>query len=106
MPAFDGTEFTGPVGISDLPHIPGVYIITTEASGGVKILGVYDGEDMNSSAASNPKRGCWEKNRKDTEPTAFYREERDPDKRLSLIFGIMQRRFYGLVCNDPIKDDF
>ncbi len=106
MPAFDGIDFDGPMDISALPHEAGVYIITTEASGGVKILGVYEGEDANASAAGNPKKGCWEKNRKDTDPVAYFRPERDPDARQKAIWGIMQRRFYGIVCNDPLKDEF
>ena len=106
MPTFDGIDFTGPMEISELPHGPGVYIVTTYASGGVKILGAYEGDDMNLSAEKNPKRDCWIKNRKDTDPVAYCLNETDPDKRISIVYNIMQRRFYGLVCNDPIRDEF
>ncbi len=106
MPAFDGIDFRGPMEISALPHEAGVYIIATEASGGVKILGIYEGGDMCASAAENPKRGCWEKNRKDTDPVAYCRLEKDPAVRERIVLGVMQRRFYGVVCNDPIKDEF
>ena len=106
MPAFDGIMFEGPMDIAALPHSPGVYLITTEASGGVKILGAYGAEDMCQSAATNPKRACWEKNRKDTDPVAFCRVVADADARDRLSFSIMHGRFYELVCNDPIGDDF
>ena len=106
MPAFDGTDFQGPMEIDQLPAIPGVYLIVTDASGGVKILGAYEAEDCKASAASNPRRECWQKNRKDTDPAAYFREERDPVKRQELVLGIHQRRFYGLVCSEPPKDDF
>ncbi len=107
MPIFDGIEFTGPAEIDDLPNAPGAYIITTDASGGVKILGAYDGgEDMNASANSNPKKECWHKNRKDTDPVAYYVEESDPDKRIRICRGLIERRYYEMVCNDPPRDDF
>ena len=51
MPTFDKYDFTGPVEIGGLPSSPGLYLITTDASGGIKLLGVYDGgNDMRSSA--------------------------------------------------------
>ncbi|MBO6083479.1 MAG: hypothetical protein J6O90_00140 [Candidatus Methanomethylophilaceae archaeon] len=106
MPAFDGIEFTGPVPTDGLPPVPGVYLITTYASGGVKLLGVYEAEDMNASSAANPKRDCWMKNRMDTDPEAYYLEEKDPSKRADIVLGVMHRRFYNLTCNDPIRDDF
>ena len=107
MAIFDGIDFKGPVEISDLPEIPGSYIIVTDASGGIKILGAYDGgENIKASAASNPKRQCWEKNRKDTDPVAYYVAENDPKKRERIWRGLMDRRFYEMVCNDPLKDDF
>ena len=106
MPAFDGIMYEGPMDIDSLPHSPGVYLITTEASGGVKILGAYGAEDMCQSAASNPKRGCWEKNRKDTDPVAYCRIEGDAGSRDSAVISVLRSRFYSLECNDPISDDF
>lgn len=107
MPIFDGMEFTGPVEIGNLPGIPGAYIITTDASGGVKLLGAYDGgDDMKASAGSNPKKDCWMKNRKDTDPVAYYIAETDPKRRESICRGLIERRFYEMVCNDPPRDEF
>ena len=106
MPTFDGMTFEGPMEIADLPHSPGVYLIVTDASGGVKIIGAYEGTDMNQSAADNPKRGCWMKNRKDTDPVAYCKVESDASEREKLVLNMMFRRPYELVCNDPIRDDF
>ena len=107
MAIFDGIEFTGPVDLSDIPSAAGVYLITTEASGGIKLLGIYDGgDDMRSSAGKNPKKECWQKNRKDTDPAAFYVQENDPKRRERICRGIIDRRFYEMVCNDPPRDDF
>ncbi|MBO4552435.1 MAG: hypothetical protein J5673_04495 [Candidatus Methanomethylophilaceae archaeon] len=107
MPLFDGMEFTGPVEIGMIPNVPGVYIITTDASGGVKILGAYDGgDDMNSSAKNNPKRTCWERNRKDSDPVAYCIAESDGRRRESICKGLIERRFYEMVCNDPPRDEF
>ena len=116
MPTFDGIDFTGPVGIDGLPSGPGVYIITTPASGGIKVLGAYEAEDMCQSAGTNPKRPCWEKRSRDvddatyrhagTGPAAYYHPESDPQRRASMVIDIMYRSFYGLECNDPVKDDF
>ena len=106
MTWFDGIDFTGPVEIDSLPSEPGVYLITTDASGGVKLIGVYGAADMNADAKINPKKDCWQKNRKDTDPVAYYLLEKDPSKRDSVCAGIVYRRFYDLPCNDPPKDDF
>lgn len=107
MPTFDGMDFTGPVAIDSLPSGPGMYIITTDASGGVKILGAYDGgNDMNASAKSNPKKDCWMKNRKDTDPVAYYITESDAGKRGRICRGLIERRYYEMVCNDPPRDEF
>ena len=106
MTWFDGTDFEGPIEIADLPHEPGVYLITTDASGGVKIIGAYEAEDMGRSASENPKRLCWTKNRKDTDPVAYYLLEKEKDAREKLVLNVMLRRPYDLVCNDPIRDDF
>ena len=106
MPLFDNMMFTGPVEIDSLPHTAGAYIITTDASGGVKILGAYEGDDIHSSAVTNPKRQCWEKNRKDTDPVAYYIEEKDPKRREDICRGLIDRRYYDMVCNDPRTDDF
>ena len=107
MPIFDRYEFIGPVEITDLPTSPGLYLITTDASGGIKLLGAYDGgDDMRTSAANNPKKDCWQKNRKDTDPVAYYISENDPKRRGSICRSIIDRRFYEMVCNDPQRDDF
>ncbi len=103
---FDGMDFEGPMEIDALPHSPGVYLITTDASGGVKILGAYQAADVNADAAQNPKRDCWMKNRKDTDPVAYYMKEEDTEAREKIVLAFMYRRPYDLVCNDPIRDDF
>ena len=107
MPTIDRYDFIGPVEIRDLPPSPGLYLITTDASGGIKLLGAYDGgNDMRSSAEKNPKKDCWQKNRKDTDPVAYYILEDDAKKRNSICRSIIDRRFYEMVCNDPPRDDF
>ena len=107
MPTFDKYEFTGPVEIRELPSSPGLYLITTDASGGIKLLGVYDGgNDMKTSAEKNPKKGCWQKNRKDTDPVTYYILEDDARRRDSICRSIIDRRYYEMVCNDPPRDDF
>ena len=107
MPIFDKYDFIGPVEIKDLPSSSGLYLITTDASGGIKLLGVYDGgNDMKASAEKNPKKDCWQKNRKDTDPVAYYILEQDAGKRNRICRGIIDRRSYEMVCNDPPQDDF
>ena len=46
------------------------------------------------------------KNRKDTDPVAYYILENDSKKRHSICRSIIDRRFYEMVCNDPPRDDF
>ena len=106
MTIFDGYDFDGPVGIDSLPGSSGVYIITTQASGGIKILGVYAAKDMHQSSIDNPKRTCWQKNRKDTDPEAYFILTDDDVIKSRICDSIITRRYYRIECNDPIKDDF
>ena len=107
MPIFDGNEYAGPVGIGDLPDSPGVYLVTTEASGGIKILGIYGSDSsIASSAESNPKKACWERNRKDSDPAFYYLISSDAAARERICRNMIDRRFYEVVCNDPPRDDF
>ena len=46
------------------------------------------------------------KNRKDTDPVAYYIAETDPKRRESICRGLIERRFYEMVCNDPPRDEF
>lgn len=116
MSIFENTKFEGPVSTDGehVPSSPGVYLVCTYASGGDKILGVYESEDMRASLLSNPKRQCWEKNKltgSDTysgniELTVHYFVEPDRRTREKLCRKIIDNRPYKVICNDPIADDF
>lgn len=117
MPKFDNIEFDGPFdidGIDEIPDYPGVYLICTEASGGLKIIGVYEGENVKMSIRTNPKRECWERNmsngpnayKKKITLTGYSLNEPDKDKREQLCRRIVSNRPYRVVCNDLIRDDF
>jgi hypothetical protein len=108
MVIFDGNKYEGPVPVTgeDVPNGPGVYLICTDSAGGIKILGVYESDDMRMSIANNPKSKCWKENC-DNGLSAYYLMMDAPQtKREDLCRRTIENRWYRVVCNDPPMDDF
>ncbi len=104
---FDGMDFEGPNPLESLslPSAPGIYIVATEASGGVKMLGIYQADDMLADFSSHEKRECWEKNA-DQGLDVFYRQIDDIKERDRACRKMISDRWYRLDCVDPPRDDF
>ncbi|MGN1045325.1 MAG: hypothetical protein ACI4Q9_05165 [Candidatus Methanomethylophilaceae archaeon] len=100
-------EFNGPYGPEGLPDEPGVYLVCTESSGGIRILGVYEGDDMRSHASTNPRSPEW-KDHEDNNGIFFYGSGtiRDRDARVSKVLDIIDTRPYDVPCVDRIADDW
>ncbi|MFA6710349.1 MAG: hypothetical protein WC067_00715 [Candidatus Methanomethylophilaceae archaeon] len=104
----DRISFEGPLEMDGkgLPTSSGVYFISTESAGGMRILGIYCADDILYSFQSNEKRDCWTKHRDDG-LGVYYGMIGTPKKELETVCRKMiNDRFYALPCVTPVSDDF
>ena len=110
---FDGKRFEGPNPIDGegTPDSPGVYLICTDSAGGEKIIGLYQSDNMREHMRNNPERKDWEPHvanegfGRSSLHSFFIVIEKESD-RLSMIYGIVDRRPYRIPCYRPPADDF
>lgn len=59
----DNLSFEGPyvLGKDELPQIPAIALIITEAGEGFKIMSVVHGMDIRKAVDDSPKKDCWHK---------------------------------------------
>ncbi len=92
--------------VNDIPARPGVYMICTESSGGMRVIGVYWAKDMAKDSLSNPWRDQW-KSHMDKGIFAYVSEEPYSERDGPLICGdIVTTRFYTVPCYDPPREDW
>jgi len=104
---FDRMRFEGPIGMdgAQLPSASGIYIVGTLSSGAIKMLGIYQADDMNRSFRENDKKDCWQKNM-DSGLNLYYFEVQDPKDRERTCRKMIMDRWYPVECVDRIQDDF
>ena len=102
-----GVDFTGPCGADALPGSPGIYLVCTESSGGIRVLGVYESDDIRSHVSSNPRAREWG-SYEDGNGIFFYGSGpiTDRDARASKVRDIIDTRPYAVPCVDRIEDDW
>ena len=115
MVIFDGNDYVGPVGIDgdDVPSVGGVYLICTGASGGERIIALYDADDMKESIQTNPDRDLWNKYRmgdgdmySDNGLRCYHIRIDDPSERERLVRRTVDIRPYGIPCYRMPQDDW
>lgn len=115
MVIFDGKDYVGPVGIDgkDVPSIGGLYLICTGASGGERIIALYESDDMKDSIVNNPDRGMWERYRmgngdmySDNDLRCYYIALNDQSERERLLRRTVDIRPYDIPCYRMPKDDW
>ena len=59
----DGLKFDGPyvLGRDELPNVPAIALIITEAGEGFKIMSVLHGVNIKEEIENSPKHACWHK---------------------------------------------
>jgi len=104
----DKMIFEGPFEIDghELPNSSGIYFVSTKSAGGIKILGIYDGDDIAASFRSNGNRQCWKKYSDDGLTVYYVITNTSKEKREAARYKMINDRFYTLPCIDPISDDF
>ena len=100
-------EFEGPfeMGIK-APESAGLYLVCTESSGGIRILGVYDADNIDQSLASTEFKEKWVECT-DMGLFYYYSEMDIPSyRREEKVQDIISTRPYDVLCVKPIKDDW
>lgn len=63
MISVDGLSFEGPytLGKEELPPVPAIALVCTEAGEGMKIMSVLHGADISKTVNESPKQDCWKR---------------------------------------------
>lgn len=102
------TEFHGPAVLgSTVPSHAGIYLVCTESSGGIRILGVYESKDMSSYMTENTWSQKW-KEFEDNNGLFVYWSGEIPDEkdRAAKVWDIIYTRPYDIPCVSRPKDDW
>jgi len=104
----DGMHFEGPMKMdgNGLPTSPGIYFVSTGSAGGIRILGIYNADDILHSFQSNEKRDCWTKHCDDGLAVYYIATDISKKEREAMCNKMINDRFYALPCVDTISDDF
>ncbi len=108
----DGLKFEGPriFGKDEIPAVPAIALICTEAGEGMKIMSIiHDGKDIAANIASNPKMGCWKSHAFHGNIDVYLNtDDMSEDKREQFrVNGIIKRKQY-IFCDEPpkLEDDW
>lgn len=101
-------EFHGPEPLgTELPDHPGIYLVCTESSGGIRILGVYGAEDMRKDFESNEFAESWEQYEDANGLFVYWSGDMgDKDEVSSKIWDIIYTRPYPVPCVKRPEDDW
>lgn len=101
-----GVEFGEPVGLEGIRPGPGVYLVCTESSGGMRVIGAYWAEDMASDALANPWRDRWAEH-DDGGLFAYCSESPfDAVDGPAVCADIVTTRFYDVPCYEAPREDW
>ena len=94
-----GVDFGEPMSMdSVLPDGPGLYLVCTESSGGIRIIGAYAAENISESFLLNEFRDTWKDHIDDG--LMVYVSPMDSDIRTltDKCLDIIDTRFYSIPC--------
>ena len=101
-------EFIGPEPLgTELPDYPGIYLVCTESSGGIRMLGVYGAQDMRADFKVNEWAPQW-KSYEDNEGLFVYwsTDMGTIDVINPKVWDIIYTRPYDVPCVKRMEDDW
>lgn len=101
-------EFFGPEPLgTELPKYAGIYLVCTESSGGIRILGVYGAQDMRSHFESNEFADSWREH-EDREGLFVYwsKDMGNVDVVNPKVWDIIYTRPYPVSCVKRMEDEW
>lgn len=100
-------EFKGPFPMEkEAPESAGLYLVCTESSGGIRLIGVYEADNIRESIETNEFREKWN-DYVDMDLFYYYSEsDMSPEKRFEKCRDIIDTRPYAVTCVNAICDDW
>ncbi len=107
----DGLPFQGPyvLGKDELPQVPAIALIITEAGEGFKIMSVVHGLNISEAVDKSPKKDCWHKHAyHDIIDIYINTDEMSEDKREDFRVNCIVKRKEVIFCDEApkIEDDW
>ena len=107
----DNLHFEGPsvFGKDEIPSVPALALICTEAGEGMKIMSIVHGEDIAKIIAENPKMECWKKHAFHGNIDVYLNtDDMSEDKREQFRISAITKRIKYIFCDElpKIEDDW
>ena len=107
----DGLSFEGPsvFGKDEIPSVPALALVCTEAGEGLKIMSIVHGEDILKVISENPKMDCWKKHAFHGNIDVYLNTEDMPEqKREEFRLNAIAKRAKYIFCDElpKIEDDW
>ena len=102
----DGLHFVGPsvFGKDDIPSVPGLALVCTEAGEGMKIMSIVHGDDIAKIIAESPKMDCWKKHAFHGNIDVYINtDDMSEDKRETFRVNAIVKRKEYIFCDEPPK---
>ena len=102
----DGLRFEGPMvfGKDEIPSVPAIALVCTEAGEGMKIMSVVHGADIMNVIANSPKMDCWKKHAFHGNIDIYLNtDEMSEDKRETFRVNAINKRREYIFCDEPPK---
>lgn len=102
-----GVDFGNPMPMDgEIPPSPGLYMVCTESSGGIRVIGVYAAENIRESFMTNEYRDSWS----DYEDSGLFLYVSVLDENIETLdakcIDIIDTRFYTTPCSKIPGDDW
>ena len=107
----DNLQFEGPIvfGKADLPSVPALALVCTEAGEGFKIMSVVHGPDISKVIAESPKMDCWKKHAFHGNIDVYLNtDDMSEDARERFRLNAIEKRKEYIFCDEvpKIVDDW
>ena len=107
----DGLKFEGPmtIGKTEIPSVPAIALICTEAGEGMKIMSIIHSTDIAKCIAENPRMGCWKKNAFHGNIDVYLNtDEMSEEKREEFRINGISKRKEHIFCDElpKVVDDW
>ena len=102
----DGLTFQGPMllGRDEMPRVPAIALVCTEAGEGMKIMSIVHGKDISEVLKDNPKMDCWKKHAFHGNIDIYLNTDdmTDEARERFRVNGIEKRKDF-IFCDRPAK---
>lgn len=96
-----GYQFEGPyLGLRRIPQSPGLYAVISYDGKRYYLLDVGYAKNIRRSCQVNPRKGCWEQNRRGNIHFGFLQNEELDEESYRLIVDEIRKRYKKIPCGE------